>query len=73
MERMTNIKDWTEMRYEDLVKLAQDLEQWRIRWDWWNVKGLRYHIVNSKYRFNESRKLRVEPSHTAKFRSSYID
>ena len=27
---MTNITEWTEMRYEDLVRLAQDREPWRI-------------------------------------------
>ncbi len=32
-ERMTNITEWTGrkgMRYEDLVRLAQDREPWRI-------------------------------------------
>ncbi len=27
---MTNITEWTGMRYEDLVRLAQDREPWRI-------------------------------------------
>ena len=29
-EWMTNITDWTGMRYKDLVRLAQDREQWRV-------------------------------------------
>ena len=29
-EWMTNITEWTGMRYEYLVMLAQDLEQWRV-------------------------------------------
>ena len=29
-EWMTNITEWTGMRYEDLVRLAQDREPWRI-------------------------------------------
>ena len=29
-EWMTNITEWTGMRYEDLVRLAQDRESWRI-------------------------------------------
>ena len=29
-EWMTNITEWTGMRYEDLVRLAQDWEPWRI-------------------------------------------
>ena len=29
-EWMTNITELTGMRYEDLVRLAQDREQWRI-------------------------------------------
>ena len=29
-ECMTNIKEWTGMRYEDLVRLAQGREQWRM-------------------------------------------
>ena len=29
-ERLTNISEWTGMRYEDLVRLAQDRERWRI-------------------------------------------
>ena len=29
-EWMTNITEWTGMRYEDLVRLAQDREQWRV-------------------------------------------
>ena len=27
---LTNIAEWTGMRYEDLARLAQDREQWRI-------------------------------------------
>ena len=29
-EWLTNITQWTGMRYEDLVRLAQDREAWRI-------------------------------------------
>ena len=29
-EWMTNITEWTGMRYEDLVRLAQDRERWRV-------------------------------------------
>ena len=29
-EWMTNITEWTGMRYEDLVRLAQDCEPWMI-------------------------------------------
>ena len=29
-EWLTNITDWTGMRYEDLVRIAQDREPWRI-------------------------------------------
>ena len=29
-EWMTHITEWTGMRYEDLVRLAQDREPWRI-------------------------------------------
>ena len=29
-EWMTNITEWTGMRYEDLVRLSQDREQWRV-------------------------------------------
>ncbi len=29
-EWITNIKEWMGMRYEDLVRLAQSREQWRI-------------------------------------------
>ena len=29
-EWMTNITEWTGMRYEQLVRLAQDREQWRV-------------------------------------------
>ena len=29
-EWITNIKEWMGMRYEDLVRLAQDREQWRV-------------------------------------------
>ena len=29
-EWMTNITEWTGMRYEDLVRLAQVREQWRV-------------------------------------------
>ena len=29
-EWITNITEWTGMRYEDLVRLAQDREPWRI-------------------------------------------
>ena len=29
-EWMTNIREWTGMRYDDLVILAQDREPWRI-------------------------------------------
>ena len=29
-EWMTNITEWTVMRYEDLVRLAQDQEPWRV-------------------------------------------
>ena len=29
-EWMTNITEWTGMHYEDLVRLAQDREPWRI-------------------------------------------
>ena len=29
-EWMTNIKEWTGMRYEDLVRLAQGREQWMM-------------------------------------------
>ena len=29
-EWMTDIKEWTGMRYEDLARMAQDREQWRI-------------------------------------------
>ena len=29
-ERLTNITEWTGMRYEDLVRMAQDREPWRI-------------------------------------------
>ena len=29
-EWMTNITEWTGMSYEDLVRLAQDREPWRI-------------------------------------------
>ena len=29
-EWMTNITEWTGMRYEDLVRLDQDWEQWRV-------------------------------------------
>ena len=29
-EWMTNITEWTGMRYEDLVRLAQDREPWRV-------------------------------------------
>ena len=44
-EWMTNITEWTGMRYEDLVRLAQDRKPWRIMtanllkedgtWWWW--------------------------------------
>ena len=27
---VTNITEWTGMRYEDLMRLAQDREQWRV-------------------------------------------
>ena len=27
---MTNIKEWTGMRYVDLMRLAEDREPWRI-------------------------------------------
>ena len=30
MEWMANIKQWTGMRYEDHVRLAQDREPWRM-------------------------------------------
>ena len=30
MEWMTNITEWTGMRYEELVRLAQDREQLRV-------------------------------------------
>ena len=30
-EWMTTITEWTGMRYEDLVRLAQDQEQWRVK------------------------------------------
>ena len=29
-EWVTNITEWTGMRYEDFVRLAQDREQWRV-------------------------------------------
>ena len=29
-EWLTNITEWTGMRYQDLVRLAQDREQWRV-------------------------------------------
>ena len=29
-EWMTNIKEWTGTRYEDLVRLTQDRERWRV-------------------------------------------
>ena len=29
-EWMTNITEWTGMRYEDLVRLSQDREPWRV-------------------------------------------
>ena len=29
-EWLTNITEWTGMRYEDLVRIAQDREPWRI-------------------------------------------
>ena len=30
MEWMSNITEWTGMKYEDLVRQAQDREQWRV-------------------------------------------
>ena len=30
-EWMTNIKEWTGIRYEDLLRLAQYREQWKIK------------------------------------------
>ena len=30
MEQMTNINDWIGKRYEDVMRLSQDREQWRI-------------------------------------------
>ena len=30
MEWMTSITEWTGIRYEDIVRLSQDREQWRV-------------------------------------------
>ena len=45
---MSNLKEWTGMKYEDLVRLAQDREQWRMMTaHLFEVDGLMLMMMNS--------------------------